>query len=126
MKSIKFRCWDKEGKKWLHEVDVYKQLDNQARHNPEVGEYFPLMQFTGLLDKNKNEIYEGDIVESIPLMDKDSRVKGQVIWSEERAMWLVQEIHPKYAETEYLHQIVKEPYQTEIIGNIYQHPELLK
>ena len=61
-RPIKFRCWDKERKCWMNEADTYQQVVNQARWNPEVGESYPLMQFTGLKDKNGKEIYEGDIV----------------------------------------------------------------
>jgi len=64
MRAIRFRCWDKDNSEWLVEHDVYSQVENQARWNPEVGERFILMQFTGLRDKNGVEVFEGDKVQT--------------------------------------------------------------
>ena len=41
---IKFRTWDKEYKKWI------------------IQEHFIVQEFTGFLDENGKEIYEGDII----------------------------------------------------------------
>ena len=56
-----------------------------------------LMQFTGLLDKNGKEIYEGDITNV-----------GIVEWD-----------HGQFTERLYA------PDDIEVIGNIYSNPELL-
>lgn len=65
MRQIKFRAWD------LDDVRMSKEIylgDENARFsdldvplNP--GDDLVLMQFTGMLDKNGKEIYEGDIIE---------------------------------------------------------------
>lgn len=66
-----------------------------------------LMQYTGLKDKNGTEIYEGDIVkatkENIPLI--------VVFWDDFTASF-------NGTKDNYLH--------SEIIGNIYENPELLE
>jgi len=64
-----------------------------------------LMQFTGLKDKNGKEIYEGDIVNYKP--------PYVVEWQEKEACW---NVSYGYLTANDL----------EVIGNIYENPELLK
>ncbi len=83
-------------------------------------------EFTGLLDKNKTEIYEGDILKSKPYMFNGTYVIGQVIFKTERSQWLVEEIDDKWKDTEILFEVLQPSHETEIIGNIFDNPELLK
>lgn len=77
------------------------------------GEYctIPIMQYTGLKDKNGKEIYEGDICQRFHL-------KGQVVYDSERAIFIIMDgfNEPLYSEI----------YGVEVIGNIYENPELLQ
>lgn len=74
-------------------------------------------QFTGLLDKNGREVYEGDIVKHIP------RNETYVCeWTAIHACFTFVE-NIEYGESYYFQKIDEK--KIEIIGNIYDNPELL-
>jgi hypothetical protein len=100
MREIKFRAWDKDRKKMIGPFHVGSML---AEYRP------PEMQYTDLKDRNGKEIYEGDIIvfdESMPIeMD--------------RGCWTCK----RKGKASMLLFGVNE--QSEVIGNIYENPELL-
>lgn len=75
----------------------------------------PVMQFTGLKDKKGQEIYEGDI-----LQDNEYPEEGisnaAVTWNNDLGCW---DTYPWGVTADFF-----EDY--EVIGNIYENPELLK
>lgn len=74
---------------------------------------FELMQYTGLKDKNGKEIYEGDI-----LITKDIEGgKYKTFVTHENGMFLSGE------ESLYDDVFL---FEAEVVGNIYENPELLK
>lgn len=75
-----------------------------------------LMQFTGLLDLNSKEIYEGDIVKVIDHSIDKLNGNNIVGWSIPGAYWKLEGKLPFL-----LH---KGGYM-QVIGNIYENPELL-
>lgn len=80
-------------------------------------------QFTGLKDKNGKEIYEGDIL--------SEKWKVEVYCSITGAYMVKFHNNPKGNKPEKLHTYLQKrttagcPEDCEIIGNIYQNPELL-
>ena len=113
MKTIKFRAWGRFG----DETEDHMVYDWQDSSYIEYvgfngGDSFIIMQYTNLKDRNDVEIYDGDIVR---YWDKD-RSPGFVIekvhWR--RYEWIV-------FGTEWFGDR-----DMEVIGNIYQNPELLE
>lgn len=81
-----------------------------------------LMQSTGLVDKNGKEIFEGDI---LAVEADDEVVNVNVLWDKKHALFIFKS--KKYNEEELLAELVEDnACPIEIIGNIYENPELLK
>lgn len=129
MRIIKFRAWDGEEKRFLpiiegHEYTfrmdddgLYTEYESTPQKN------VTLQMFTGLTDKNGKEIYEGDIVVGVG-KTKDNN------WQIKRKPKVVEWVSSKNGTG---FNIVASPedyadktcMRTEIIGNIYESPELL-
>lgn len=78
-----------------------------------------LTQFTGLFDKNGKEIFEGDIVKSSqPIIDE--RVLINTVIFKKGGFYLNCEKQLDYLLGDYESMFI------EVIGNIYQNPELLE
>lgn len=128
MSEIKFRAWDK------HSESMYDDLNNLAVHfsgrivcqtglNKLPQHQYILMQFTGLLDKNGKEIYEGDILQIPDDYDTFGMNAGNIQEIYFKAGgFRFKPIHNPKARGCWL----EDDGEFEIMGNIYQNPELLK
>lgn len=133
-REIKFRAWDKENKIWLEEflvtpdgelliIGEYEKAKVGLTNGWISGENIELVRFTGLLDKNGKEIYEGDILVVIQ-KNKEEKAFSKIIMKFENHHigdfhnW---EIHGfrDYSKSTY-------GFEVEIIGNIYENKELMK
>jgi hypothetical protein len=135
-REIKFRAWDKAGQRmfdgWVLEGSMADNgswgggyfgalafpFPNSPEGEPREGwdykkpDEVVLMQFTGLLDKNGVEIYEGDILRA----DYDNLITfaGAVEFIGS-GFWVLLPNGQQFM-----------PNNGEIIGNIYENPELLE
>lgn len=114
---IKFRAWDVKSKHWITDFRVSKYggvLCNSANmfydgvHNTTV----ILCRFTGLCDKNENDIYEGDIVDH-------HNLRYVIQWNNQMGCW------ENYDNEE--GQLLGNGHNFfEVIGNIYENENLIK
>lgn len=80
-----------------------------------------LMQSTGLFDKNGKEIFEGDVVK---IMDEDGNSEISAVAFKDGAFGMtLQEVFVPFADMSMLSTV---DYTLEILGNIYENPELLE
>lgn len=102
-REIKFRFWDKALQKMI--LRTLLPYDNE---HPDI----EIMQFTGLKDKNGQEIYEGDVVKSV-------YGNGYIVF--EYIGFAIKSIGSESIDFEFPSFYLN----SEIIGNIYENPELL-
>ncbi len=126
MREIKFRAWSKLLNKMLSHEDLNKTLKNLTKIEYIAGIFLPLnsdvevMQYIGLKDSNKNEIYEGDIVKIEDYFGED--IIGRVIYDEATAGY----VFHKGNERNYFQMTLDlEDYVHYVIGNIYENKDLL-
>jgi uncharacterized phage protein (TIGR01671 family) len=96
---------------------------------------YELMQYTGLKDKNGKEIYEGDILKDELCHFKEDMIR-EIAWDDYNCQYALRRKHiTEHSDFEprkdgYVYSIM--PHKTdfeigmEVIGNIYENPELLK
>lgn len=114
-REIKFRAWMDDGndimagyERWGEVEDFWMMV---RKHE------FPVMQFTGLKDKNGTEIYEGDIVEFKAF--SRSKTVAEVSYDVESALW-----EPMVCDWDAFWTALGP--DCEIVGNIFETPELLE
>ena len=121
-RKLDFRVWDKEHSKFMvmdldselsitfngHLMESY--IDGYCLHNKDT---YVIQQWTGLVDINDVKIYEGDIVKSRQESNSKESV-GEIVW------------HHSYWALAGYKLFIFDDDTTDIIGNIFENPELLK
>jgi uncharacterized phage protein (TIGR01671 family) len=121
---IKFRAWVKQFDKMINDAFITHWNVSDGDRYMVNREWCEVMQFTGLKDKNGKEIYEGDIVKFLGMSLLDTELKeliGKVEWNNELLKFDVvihqgpiPDLRKSYDDNNF-----------EVIGNIYENPELL-
>ncbi len=143
-RPIKFRAWDKWVGKFVDPLspftdDVYVGQDGKVRvyscdeggcdlHRADENRY-EIVWYTGLKDKNSKEIYEGDIVEEGYCQGVTGIVwvDGMYFSKEVDVSWatfLDANVHTYEENMTFLCQSRTD--DMEVIGNIYENPELVR
>lgn len=139
-REIKFRAWDKEKKKMRPVNSIafhYEREDRDSSRLPKVVNMWGwdliedkaiiihreikdvvLMEFTGLKDKNGKEIWEGDVVSRF-----NDTQRSAVEFQDGCFFSILQKSGGSDPQYDILCNDLS---VTEVIGNIYEHPELLK
>lgn len=141
MRGLIFRAWDKAEKKmklptlfrlgrdlpFTDDNNAGKVYQCQCNGNSHIeyyslGDNLILMQFTGLLDKNKVKIFEGDVVEDGTIVDDYGKPFRGLIGFETSAFRLIK---TNCDCGECLNSVLISGNELIVIGNLYESPELL-
>lgn len=112
-REIKFRAWDILSKRMMEDIELWLiPYGVLFPHTPDQ-RCLELMQFTGLLDKNGKEIYEGDVLGL-------KYFAHWVVICEPGAFHIYNVTDPNKTYP------LVQTFEREVIGNIYENPELLE
>lgn len=90
---------------------------------------FDLSQSTGVKDRDGVEIFEGDIVKRTYLFNGElgKTCTGKVVYDKKYARYVISKSHQHInLETEELRNVLSDISTYEVIGNIWENPELLE
>lgn len=130
MGNLKYRAWDKEFKEMVVvnalvlDEQVIKATYKNGNVVKEDMKCYDIMQSTGRKDKNSEEIFAGDILK---VTNKEHWFEI-VFYNEEKAMFVTKEIRKgfKVPESPLYNLFDTSLFAIEVVGNIYENPELLK
>jgi uncharacterized phage protein (TIGR01671 family) len=132
MRTIKFRGKSKKTGEWI--IGYY--LKNRGIDfvcpdefaNGKTWEDYEVIpetvdQFTGLLDKNGKEIYEGDIIRSYD--SENNPIIHSISWDNQKACYVATMPQSPLLGGS-IDKDWMDEFEKEVIGNVFDNPELLK
>ena len=124
-KKLKFRVWYPTEKKFYVTSfeDAYFILGKNAWDVP-----YTIQQYTGLKDSTEKEIYEGDIIKDTWQQNHPyGYFPDESLWNMCNDVYVVKYEPPSFIFHRYSGaQTSVEEFKREVIGNIFENPELLK
>ncbi len=121
-RPLKFRAWDTEKQRMCYDgVGRIFEYHDCMDH--------PIMQFSGLQDKHRKDIYEGDIVRRSDALPMNGRECVRIPMAPHRVFFSegAFRLRRSSKSTKFpLHSSVIRQNGIEVIGNIYENPELLR
>jgi len=120
---LRFRAWDKETKTMNGMAEIYRNRNQEIELRPR-DEDIILMQSTGLKDKNGKEIFEGDVI-AIEVDDTGMPINARVFQNSKIGV-LMFHVFEDNEDVPMVELLEDNSVAFEIIGNIYENPELLE
>jgi uncharacterized phage protein (TIGR01671 family) len=123
-----FRVWDIEAKTYRRDCFLASGgelwFNDAGRLGSLEQSKFVIQFWTGLLDKSEVEIYEGDILNLRNWGYHSNEILGTsaIEWSEVIAAWSTREWLSFLEDREDFGKCLR---RSEVIGNVYENPELL-
>ena len=124
MREIKFRAWDKT----LNKIHSWSIIENHFTFEELLDDnFFEAMQYTGLKDKNGTEIYDGDYIRySMRTINGSIYTHVCRVFQHESGTWRIEGYHEDNHSYETKGTVYASHLICEVIGNIYENPELAK
>ena len=139
MREFKFRVWDLEKKFYLNQDDEFHFYEPVCGWQCPIPlceclrdkKRYVVQQYTGLTDSKGNHIYEGDIIKEHHFEDWGDKIGYEYIgivvykeYSDDILYAGYKTIPAKNQNTKFRGNAIQS--DCEVIGNIFENPELLK